>query len=158
MNETAKIKANELEDAGDMSALYEFIRPYLKKKDPFALYLYSRFSLSEWKESVDEFDNRALECLQKAAEGGVTEAMYQLSSLYFTGEIVPEDQVLGKRYLDASLAKNFGLAKYSVSLRHFYGVDGYEKNKNKALDLMNEAAQENVDGAIEMLEMMRSSN
>ena len=158
MNETAKIKANELENAGDMSALYEFIRPYLKKNDPFALYLYSRFSLSEWKESVDEFDIRALECLQKAAEGGVAEAMYRLSSSYFTGETVLEDQVLGKRYLDAALAKNFGLAKYSVSLRHFYGVDGYEKNKSKALDLMSEATKENIEGASEMLEMIHSSN
>jgi hypothetical protein len=49
------------------------------------------------------------------------------------------------------------LNKYSVSLRYFYGVDGYEKNTKKALELMAEAALEDVDGASGMLETMNSS-
>ncbi len=158
MNEAAKIRAKELEDSSEIDAVYEFIKPYLEEGDPYAFYIYASFSLPEWNESGEEFDLRYVKCLHLAAEGGVVEAEYQLSVLYLVGDIVSENQGVGKAYLDAALNKNYSLAKYSVSLRHFYGVDGYEKSKTKALLLMAEAVSENVEDAAEQLEMMLSSD
>lgn len=154
MNKEEISKANKLYDEGVTDELYEFIAPFLKEEDPHAFYFYSRFSLPEWNESGEEHDRRYVELLTKAAEGGVAEAMYRLSSLYFTGEIVTFSTETGRRYLDRARELNFGEAKLSVGINLFYGSNGYPKNVEKAFIIVAEAARDNVDGASEVLEKM----
>ncbi len=155
MDQIAIDKANEIYDKGSMSELYKFIKPFLEKEDPYAFYLYSRFSLEEWNESDEEYDRRYVDSLAKAAEGNVVEAMYRLSSLYFTGDTVEQNIEIGKSYLDKALALNYGPAKLSVGINLCYGSNGYEKNIDRAVEVVSEAVSENVEGATEALERIK---
>ena len=152
MNEDEIRKANELFEGGLISDLHYFIRVFLEKNDPYALYFYSRYSLAEWNESDEEFNLRNLDSLTKAANGGVAAAMYRLSSLYYTGENVEVDRCKGMAYLDKALALGYGFAKLTVGINLYYGVNGYPMNVKKALDLLMDAKNDNVEGAASMLE------
>jgi TPR repeat protein len=129
----------------------------LEKDDPYVLYFCSSFSLSEWDESNEDYDNRYVDYLTKAAEGNVAEAMCRLSSLYFTGEIVAVNIEIGKGYLDRAMELNLGLAKLLVGVNAYYGSNCYPKDIEKAVELVSEAARDNVEDAFEVLEKIKAS-
>lgn len=158
MNQEEISKANKLYDAGLVYELYEFIEPFLEKDDPYAFYFSSRFSLSDWDESDEEFDKRSLDLLTKAADEGVVEAMYRLSSFYFTGDIVEMNLETGKRYLDSAARLNYGPAKLSLGINLYYGSNGYSKDIEKAVEFISDAVNENVEGASEVLEKIKTHN
>ena len=155
MDQDAIDKANKLYDRGSMPRLYNFIKPFLEADDPYALYLSSRFSLSKWKESDEEYDKRYVDSLTKAAEGNVAEAMHQLAALYFVGDGVELDVEKGKSYLDSAMRLNYGIAKFSVGINTYYGSNGYSKDIEKAFELVSEAVQDNVEDAPEVLEKLK---
>jgi TPR repeat protein len=157
MNQEAIGKANNIYDEGSMSELYEFIQPFLNKDDPYALYLYSLFSLEGWNESDEEYDKRYVDSLTKAAEGNVAEAMYRLSSLYFTGDSVDLNIDIGKSYLDRAMELNFGLAKLSVGINLYHGSNGYPKNIDKSVELVTDSFNDGVEGAEEVLKKIKAS-
>ncbi len=157
MNQIEVEKANKLYDSGKISELYNFIEPFLKKDDPYALYFSARFSLSEEPESAEEFDQRYIKLLIKAAEGNVPEAMYRLSGLYFVGDIVELNVATGKKYLDKALELNLDVAKLTAGISLYYGSNGYSKNINRAIELITEAEKCNVEGASEFLEKVKSN-
>lgn len=145
--------ANKLYDDGRMYVLHEFIKPFLKKNDPHAFYFSSSSSLPN--ESDEEYDKRYVASLIKAANGNVPEALYQLSALYFTGDTVELDILRGKDYLDRAMNLNFGIAKLSVGVNYYYGSNGYPKNIEKAVEIISEAAGENVEGASDALDNIK---
>ncbi|WP_086929640.1 sel1 repeat family protein [Agarilytica rhodophyticola] len=156
MNKEEIVIADKIYEEGSMSDLYEFIKPFLEKDDPHAFHYYSCFSLSEWNETDIEFDKRCVESLLKAAEGNVPEAMYRLSTLYFSGDSVELNAEIGKKYLDHALEMNLGLAKLSVGVNTYYGSNGYVKDLDKAIEFVSEAVKDNVDGASETLEKIKA--
>jgi TPR repeat protein len=66
-------------------ALFKLIKPYIKTKDPDALYLYSCFSLPEWGETDESFFARRFKYLRFAAQAGHAEAIYELGLVFHTG-------------------------------------------------------------------------
>jgi TPR repeat protein len=96
--ETLKI-AYKLCDEGSVRELYELIKPFIEKEDPYALNFLSSFSLCEWNETDEAFDERSTKLKIKAAEGGVVEAMYQVAVCYFNGEGVPKDFDKAQMYM-----------------------------------------------------------
>ena len=155
MDQEAIDRAKKIYDEGDMEELHEFIKPFLEKNDPYAFYFYSRSSLKN--ESNEEYDKRYVDSLIKAAKGNVPEAMYQLSALYFTGDTVELDVHKGKDYLDRAMELNYGFAKLSVGVNLYYGSNGYPKNIEKAVEIVTEAVQDNVEDASEVLEKIKAS-
>lgn len=153
MDQESIDKANKLYDEGLISELHEFIKPYLKVNDPYALYLYAGFSLLG--ESDEEYDKRYMDLMTKAAEANVPAAMHQLAALYFVGDGVPMDTEVGRRYLDGAMKLGYGIAKYSVAMNLYYGSNGYSKDIDKAIEIMSEAVKDNVEGAPEALEKFK---
>ena len=156
MDESSIKKANEIFEKGDMQCLYNHIKPFLEKNDPYAYYFSSRFSLAEWNESEEDYDKRYIEALLKAAEGGVVEAMYRLSSLFLVGDPVEMDVDRGKRYLDRAFELGYGPAKLSLAVNLYYGSNGYAKDIERSIELVSEAEKEGVEGASQALSIFRS--
>lgn len=116
MNEDEISIANNLYDKGRISELNALLEPFIEEGDPYAYYFCSRYSLPEWEESEEAFNIRHLDMLLKSAKADVAPAMYQLSSMYFSGEMVPVDTNLGRRYLDGALELGYDFAKVTVVL------------------------------------------
>ncbi len=151
MDQEAIDKANKIYEEGSMDELYEFIKPFLEKNDSYAHYFYSRFSLADWNESDDEYDERYVDSLTKAADGNVPEAMYRLATLYFVGDMVELNEEKGKSLLERAVDLNYAPAKLTEGLNLFYGSNGYRKNIEKAVELVSEASRGDVEGASEAL-------
>ncbi len=156
MNQEDISRAKALSAEGLVSELYEFIKPFLEKDDPYALYFYSGFSLVEMNESDEEYDKRYVDLLTKAAAANVPEALYRLSTLYFAGDTVELNVEMGKCYLDRSLDLNFGPAKLTVGISLYYGSNGYPKNIEKAVELISDAEKLNIEGASEFLKKINA--
>lgn len=144
--------AKSLYDSGAVNELYALIKPQIEKEDPYALYFYSTFSFPEWNESEQEFDKRNVDCLTKAADGGVVEAMYRLSSYYLLGDMVEKDESRGEKYLSDAVEQGYGPAKLSYGLYLFYGAYGISENREQGSLLIQQAAEQNVEGAEEALQ------
>lgn len=158
MNESEIIKAHEMSEDGPVRELHEYLKPFLDIDDPYAIYLSSTYSLKEWNETVEEMDERSVDCLLKASEAGVAPAMYRLSSAYFTGEVLDVDLRLYKYYLDKAFELGFGPAKLTVGVNHYYGLNGYPEENDKGQKLVREAASEKVEHAAYYLEKIQSDS
>lgn len=156
MDKKSRSKADEIYNNASMSELYGFIKPFLDNNDPYAFYYYSKFSLSEWDESDENYDKRYVTSLTKAADGGVADAMYILSALYFTGDSVEQSRETGRKYLDEAVSLNLGKAKLTMGINMFYGSNGYEINIEKSAELISDAVKMNVDNASSVLENLKS--
>jgi hypothetical protein len=62
----------------------------------------------------------------------------------------------GKRYLNSAADLNFGPAKLSVGINLYYGSNGYSKDVEKAVKIISDAVNDNVEGAFEVLEKIMS--
>lgn len=149
MKEIEIVKAHQLLEDGQVGILDEFLAPFMKESDPYAKYFKSRYSLSSWSESSDEFEKRRVGLLVEAANSRVPEALYQLSALYFTGDGVPLDCEYGKKLLEMAAEQNYGLALYSIGINSFYGANGFKKDVDLAKNMMLLAKEMNVEGAEE---------
>ncbi|RYZ81705.1 MAG: hypothetical protein EOO68_35500, partial [Moraxellaceae bacterium] len=67
MDATIKEKADQLFENGDVEELYQLIEPFINADDPYALFLYSSFSLERLNEGDDDFEKRSIELLKGAS-------------------------------------------------------------------------------------------
>ena len=100
-------------------------------KRSLCILFYSTFSLTEWKETEAQFDKRNLECLEKAADGGVIEAMYLLSSYYLVGDLADKDLVKGEKYLSDAVIFGYGPAACHTGYIYFTALMGSLKIQTK---------------------------
>lgn len=138
-----------------MRELHNYLEPFLKLNDPYALYFTSHYSLPEWNESGEEFDQRTSNLRIEAAEAGIAPAMYQLAGDYFNGDVVQKNVQKGRAYMERAIALGHGPSKFSAGMYFYYGAHGYPEDVEKAIELVSEAVKDKVEGAAEALEQIK---
>ncbi|TAA47263.1 SEL1-like repeat protein [Corallincola spongiicola] len=113
MNDKDREKIEEFYDREEIDELYIFLKSHIEKEEPYALYIYSSFSLPIWNETDEEFDERRIRLLKKSSSLGCPEAMYQLACCYLYGEGIERD--VSKCIECATQAANLGY-KYAETL------------------------------------------
>jgi len=156
MNESIKQKALSLFDNGDLDELFELIKPYIAAEEPYAMYLYSCFSRSEWNESDEGFEERSLRNLYFAAERNVPEAMYKLACYYLNGEFVEKNLQQSAIYFERAAKGGHSRSKLSHGMNLYHGGDGSRESRILALKFIEEAASEGVDGADVLLSKLKT--
>ncbi len=144
-----------LNTLGDCSVVYELIKPLLIKNNPAALFLYSTFSVAGM-ETDDEFDIRRMELLNKSAESGYLPAIYELAVCYDLGDLVEQDHTIAGGLYKKAAEAGYAKAKLSHGLNLFYGSHGMPKDKEFGLSLIKQAANENIDGAVDALKQLHN--
>ena len=145
MEDSVKNSAIALSDEGEVEKLYELIKPYIEEKDPFALYLFSNFSLVSFNESEEEFSTRSIEFKKQASEGGVAEASYRMAVNYLYGDDVPQSYKEASKYFERAVQQGHAYTKFTYGFSLYYGTDQNPKNEPRGLALMAEAASEGID-------------
>lgn len=138
-----------LDSLGCKAAL-TLLEPLLAKREPGALYLYSRFSVSE-SESENEFEVRSLQMLKEASDAGYLPAIYSLAFCYEIGDLVEADPNYAASLFKVAADKGYSKAKFRHGLNVYYGTQGMPESKPLGLELIRAAADEGVEDASDYL-------
>ena len=68
---------------------------------------------------------QALRCLTRAADGGITQAQYELALLYDAGDKIPENRDLAKKYMAMAVESDLPEAHYVTAVwteRGYFGA------------------------------------
>jgi len=158
MENSIKEKAEQLFESGEVEELYQLIEPFIKANDPYALFLYSSFSLERLNESDDDFEKRSIELLKGASEGGLADASYRLGVLYLYGDLASEKDQKSAYYFEKAIAQGHSHSKFTYGFSLYYGTDQTVQNKSRGLQLLKEAADEGIKLAEDELKIIYSSN
>jgi TPR repeat protein len=158
METSIKEKAEQLFEEGEVEALYQLIEPFINANDPYALFLYSSFSLERLNESDDDFEKRSVELLKKASEGGLADASYRLGVLYLYGDLSSEQDEKSSVYFERAISQGHSHSKFTYGFSLYYGTDQTKQNKPRGLQLLKQAAEEGISLAREELKIIYSAN
>lgn len=156
MENLTKQQAEALLENGEVEALYELLFPYLEKKDPYAQFLYSSFSLESTGEAETEFEVRSMKLLENASEGGIAEASYRLGVIYLYGDFVDASSKSSSEYFERAIAQGHSHSKFTYGFNLYYGSGDVKQDKTRGLILLEEAAKEGVALAVEELKIIYS--
>lgn len=156
METNIKEQAEQLLENGEVEALYQLIAPYIEAKDPYALFLYSSFSLESLKESDDDFEKRSVELLKAASEGGLAEASYRLGVLYLYSDMAAAEDQSSSFYFERAIAQGHSHSKFTYGFSLYYEQTG--QAKARGLQLLKEAAEEGIELAVEELKLIYNTN
>lgn len=156
MENSSKEIAEQLLENGDVEALYQLIEPFIKANDPYALFLYSSFSLESLNESDEDFEKRSVELLKAASEGGLAEASYRLGVLYLYSDLASEEGQQSSVYFERAISQGHSHSKFTYGFSLYYEQTGAKKARG--LQLLKEAAEEGVELAAEELKIIYSAN
>lgn len=154
MDTNLKEEAEQLLENGDVEALYQLIEPLIKAQDPYALFLYSSFSLESLNESDEEFETRSVELLKAASNGGLAEASYRLGVLYLYSDLTDEEDTQSSVYFERAIAQGHSHSKFTYGFNLYYGTSQTKQDKNRGLQLLKEAASEGIELATEELKII----
>ena len=141
-----------LDTAGAMEA-YRLLEPLIAANNPAALFLYSTFGLSGM-ETHEEFEGRRLKLLKTASEAGYVPAIFELAVCYDLGDLVEKDAIQAAFFYQQASEAGYPKAMFSHGLNLFYGSNGVPKDEQYGLALIKQAADENVDDAVDFLKQM----
>lgn len=154
MENQIKQQAETLLDDGNLEELYALLFPYLEQGDPYAQFLYSSFSLESTNETEPEFEERSMQLLIKASEGGVAEASYRLGVIYLYGDFVDTNSNSSSEYFERAIAQGHSHSKFTYGFSLYYGSSGVNQDKARGLKLLEEAAKEGIELAAEELKII----
>lgn len=154
MENQIKQHAETLLDNGDLEELYALLSPYLEQGDPYAQFLYSSFSLESTNESETEFEERSMQLLINASEGGIAEASYRLGVIYLYGDFVETNSSNSSEYFERAITQGHSHSKFTYGFSLYYGSSGVNQDKARGLKLLEEAAKEGNELAVEELKII----
>ncbi len=154
MENHTRQQADELFENGDVEELYQLIEPFLAAKDPYAQLLYSSFSLERLNESDEQFEARSAALLAEASEGGLGEASYRLGVLYLYGD--SPDSQKSNDYFERAIAQGHSHTKFTYGFNLYYGVNSSAREKLRGRQLIEQAAQEGVQAALDELKLIQN--
>lgn len=158
MDAELKAQAEALLENGDVETLYALISPFLQAKDPYAQLLYSSFSLESMNESDEAFEQRSVELLKLASEGGLAEASYRLGVLFLYGDLATEGDGQSSFYFERAIAQGHSHSKFTYGFNLYYGAGQTPQDKTRGLLLLKEAAEEGIELAAEELKIIYSGS
>lgn len=151
-----KITADEiLNDAIAQIKSKDFIKaqqtlaPLLKVREPNAQYLMGYV----YENASPPLQNYplALEYYAAAGKQGIAAAIHAMAMAYDAGRGTEKDEAYAAGILWNSANKNYGISQYLLGLKYAKG-NGVEVNFDTAINLLQKAAQQNVEGAQQSLE------
>jgi TPR repeat protein len=152
MDTIIKQQAEDLLESGELEALYQLLEPLLAAKDPYAQLLYSSFSLERLQETDEAFEARSAALLAEASEGGLGEASYRLGVLYLYGD--SPDAKKSNDYFERAIAQGHSHTKFTYGFNLFYAASSSAQDKLKGRQLIEQAAREGVQAALDELKLI----
>ncbi|ELB2162884.1 tetratricopeptide repeat protein [Vibrio parahaemolyticus] len=149
MNQEEIKLAEKLFDKGNYKALTKFLAPFVKSKDPDAINLISCFSSPN--ESESDFLKRHISQKVEASRLGSADASYRMGVNYLYGDDVERDLSKASYYFERAINQGHSHAKFTYGFSLYHGTDGTTRDVSRGLRLMQEAAKEGIELAVNEL-------
>ena len=156
MDNDLKRKALELSDKGETQKLYQLIKPFIDVEDPFAINLYSTFSMTESGETEEEFSERSIRLKTQASENGIADASYRMGVNFLYGDDVPQSFKEAVKYFERAISQGHTHTKFTFGFSLYYGTDENPVDKKRGFSLLEEAALEGSEGAKKELQLIKA--
>ncbi|MCB1682485.1 MAG: sel1 repeat family protein [Rhodospirillales bacterium] len=132
----------------NLKGLFKLIKPYIKEKDPDALYIYACISLPEWGETEHSFFERRYKYLRFAARAGNIEAIYEIGLVLHTGHGgIEQDKRKAAEHFKMAAEKGHPMSKLYYGLDLFYGSCGIQKDEVLGISFVHQAVDDGVPDA-----------
>jgi TPR repeat protein len=154
-DEEAMEQARHLVEQEAYEAAEVTLQPLLAREVPNALYLYACFGLPN--ESDEQFEIRRFWYLHQAARLAHPEALYSLAVMHDCGDQAVKSSEMASCYFQLAAHAGKAEAKLSYGLDLFYGTNGILPDEGRGLELVREACDAGVEGALGALEGMLSA-
>jgi TPR repeat protein len=92
-----------------------------------------------------------LDLLKDASDAGCMEASEVLSTVYFTGAIVPENEFLGNKYIRKAAEQGSGVASLAYGGQLMYGSQYTQKDPEQGFVFLNKAYDSGIKEACSIL-------
>lgn len=135
-------------NSGDIESARSILLELSKNRSSEALYLLSTIGSGEDK--IDFIQER-LRLLKTAAGLGSSNAMYDLSIHFETGDGVAEDKKEALRYLNLAAENGHPNAIWQIGEKYLYGVGGYKVDFKKGVEMIIIATKAKSQGATRTL-------
>ena len=148
-------QARHLVERESYAAADVTLQPLLAREVPDALYLYACFGLPN--ENDEQFEARRFWYLHQAARLGHPEALYSLAVMHDCGDQAVKSSEMASCYFRLAAHAGKAEAKLSYGLDLFYGTNGVLPDEGRGLELVRQACDAGVAGALRALEGMLST-
>ncbi len=128
------------------------IEPLAKKIKPYLQYQISMMYSKGLGTPVD--NQKAIEYLEKSAELGNQYAKRLLALEYISGENIAKDTQKGISLLTECADSGDAFSCCKLGCLYLFGIDGIEKDKEKAVEWLNKSAEQGSEYARNLLENM----
>lgn len=130
------------------------LEPLMSGNDPDAWLISGVYS--KRNESLADFEQRHLKCLEKAADYGSVLAMYCLGVYYDVGELVEINEAKAMDYFRKAAKAGHVRSMYLYGVASYYGMVGVGVNVELGLELINKATSRGEEDAQELLKRLES--
>ncbi|MFV0477815.1 MAG: tetratricopeptide repeat protein [Parahaliea sp.] len=138
-------------EQGDCNLAYKILQPLIDEENPEAMYLFSMFSVLN-DESIEDFEQRSVRLLTKAAACEYPPAQYALGVYYDGGGLVEQDKLKAAMLFKAAAINGYSKAQLGYGLDLFYGSNGIQKNVELGLNYIRRAADAGIEEAVKTLD------
>lgn len=102
-------------------------------------------------EDIEQDTELAMKYLKLSAEQENQFAQYQLGIIYLKGEICAADISKAIEYFEASAEQNNQFSQYQLGKLYYFGAEGVETDKDKAIDCLTKSAAQGNEYAQALL-------
>lgn len=136
-------------EQGKLAIAAKILDPLIEGGDPAAMYWRAQFGFSG--EDEDIFNARRISLLTRAEKLGHSDAAYELSIHFDSGDYVGQDIKKADRLLRRAAALGHPNAIWRIGTMILYGTGGELQNIQNGLELIEKAAALKSQGAVRML-------
>lgn len=95
--------------------------------------------------------------MKESSELGYAPAMYALAVCHEMGELIEENKEAAAKLFKKSAEAGYPKAKISHGLNLYYGSNGIKMNKEQALNFLEDAQKDGIEGVNELLSELRNN-
>lgn len=104
---------------------------------------------------IQQDNNKALDWFLKAANQGDAVAQYHVGQMYTEGKGVAQSEQNAAVWYAKSAEQGYAPAQSYLGVLYLFGIEGIEKNHEKAMSLLDKAAKQGDKQAIQLLSKLK---
>lgn len=133
----------------DDEVMFWYLKKAAEKGHPEAMFVLGGSTIDE--NFSRERQIEGVEWVHKSAEAGYPPAQAFYGINLINGSIIPKNVTEGYKWLETSANNGWGEAQKTLGAAYFQGDAGLPRDVEKAKYWLGKAAEQHVDGAVEML-------